>query len=111
MGAEDYEYVDYNVWQPFDHEVVQNPIALLDGRTLDPAKDLWPFFTPYDAENSETIVSASPQHRWFYFSRMRPDEVLLFMGHKHPSSPGSYPGGAGFGVPHASFWDPSVHAG
>lgn len=108
--AEDYDYYDYNLWQPFEHEVVQNPLAILDQRTLDSSADLSPFHTPYNgAIGGSNMLSANPRHRWCYFSRMRPDELLLFMGHKHPAG-ASYPGGKGAGVPHVSFWDPTVPA-
>ena len=30
LDAGQYDFLCYNLWQPIDHEVVQNPLALLD---------------------------------------------------------------------------------
>ena len=117
--TEDYEFVNYNVWQPVENEVLQDPLALLDARTLKP-QDLSHYVSPGMNEKTggATIVSGSPRHRWYYFSKMRTDEALVFMGHslKHPvattsgtAEPGPpRPSGVGREVAHTSFNDPTA---
>lgn len=68
----------YNTWQPFDHIVEQNPLAVLDVRSL-AADDITAYrYTGYDGGGG--LVAApvyNPAHRWFYYPDMTPDEVLL----------------------------------
>ncbi len=67
-----------NVWRPLTDPVEDYPLALVDSRSLT-AEHL------VDTERrSPTHVGEiqlalhDPGQRWFYFSAMRPDEVLLF---------------------------------
>ena len=67
-----------NVWRPLVDPVADFPLALCDTRSLTTA-DL------VDAERRAPnhtgeiqLALHSDEQRWFYFSRMRPDEVLLF---------------------------------
>jgi hypothetical protein len=67
-----------NVWRPLVDPVEDYPLALCDARSVDPA-DL--IDTERRAANHigqiQLAVHAAAQ-RWFYFSEMRPPEVLLF---------------------------------
>ena len=96
----------YNTWQPFDHVVEQNPLAMLDVRSLG-AGDLIDYrYTGY-AEHDDTdggLVSApvyDPDHRWWYYPRMTPSELLL------TKQLDPRPGRASQ-CPHTSFLDPTV---
>jgi len=67
-----------NVWRPLVDPVQNFPLALCDVRSID-REDL------IDAERrapnhiGEIILAThNSKHRWYYFSEMRPDEVLLF---------------------------------
>ena len=67
-----------NVWRPLVDPVADFPLALCDTRSLTTA-DL------VDAERRAPnhtgeiqLALHSDEQRWFYFSRMRPDVVLLF---------------------------------
>lgn len=95
--GQEYEFISYNVWKPFDREVLQNPLALCDSRTVRP-EDLQ--YCKYAGYAGSTIVAPSPEHRWYYFSRMQPNEILVFAGHKQ-----DVPSRAQ--VPHIAFFDPT----
>jgi len=67
-----------NVWRPLSDPVEDYPLALVDARSVAPAQIV-------DTERrSPTHVGEiqlalhDPAQRWFYFSAMRPDEVLMF---------------------------------
>lgn len=67
-----------NVWRPLVDPVENFPLALCDARSIDD-KDT------FDAERrapnhiGEIILATyNRNHRWFYFSNMRPSEVLMF---------------------------------
>jgi hypothetical protein len=67
-----------NVWRPLSDPVEDYPLALVDARSVAPAQIV-------DTERrSPTHVGEiqlalhDPSQRWFYFSAMRPDEVLMF---------------------------------
>jgi hypothetical protein len=67
-----------NIWRPLVDPVQDYPLALCDART----------FTQSDLVDTERrspshvgeiqLALHSPQQRWYYYSEMRPDEVLLF---------------------------------
>ncbi len=67
-----------NVWRPLVDPVQDYPLALCDTRSLK-AQDL--VDTERRASNHIGEIQLAvhdPAHRWFYYSKMRPDEVLLF---------------------------------
>lgn len=70
-----------NVWRPIE-TVESEPLALCDPRSVMP-KDL--VHGPIGGQSVSGIkdaagfnVAHNPDHRWFYLSRMQPDEVLVF---------------------------------
>jgi len=107
---EEYDIVAYNLWQPIEREVLQHPLVLLDARTVDEDADLWPGGQKdTNPIGGDIYLSHNPNHRWYYFSKMCPDEILLFMGHKLPRDKNSpnIPG-SGKHSPHVSVWDPGA---
>jgi hypothetical protein len=65
-----------NLWRPLS-VVEQLPLALCDARSIS-ADDLVPTDLVYRDKTGETYsFLANPRHRWFFFPRLRPDEVLL----------------------------------
>jgi hypothetical protein len=69
-----------NVWRPLKNTVYDYPLAVADFRSIDVINDLVPttLVYPPPLPNGETYsVSYNPQHRWCYWSKMTPDEVLL----------------------------------
>jgi hypothetical protein len=74
---DNWEYVWYNTWQPFDHQVQNNPLAVIDWDSL-PMKDVIDYY--YTGRGLDSLVAApvySPDHQFWYFSKMETDEVLV----------------------------------
>jgi hypothetical protein len=66
-----------NAWRPLAEPVEDSPLALCDARSIDPG-DLVATDLRYRDRTGEVFaVRANPGHRWFWFPRMRRDEVLL----------------------------------
>jgi len=66
-----------NVWRPIRGPVVDSPLALCDARSFTEA-DLIPTDLVYPHLRGETSsVEYRPGHRWYYFSNMKPNEVVL----------------------------------
>ena len=75
-----WSYAWVNTWQPFDHPIERNPLAVLDARSL-AVDDLIDYrYTGYGNDGDGGLVSApvyNPDHRWFCYFGMQTDEVLL----------------------------------
>ncbi|MEJ0020760.1 MAG: CmcJ/NvfI family oxidoreductase [Acetobacteraceae bacterium] len=70
-----------NVWRPIRGPVLDSPLALCDARTFTDA-DLIASDLVYPHVRGETSsVEFKPEHRWYYFSQMQRDEVLLIRVH------------------------------
>jgi len=70
-----------NVWRPIRGPVLDSPLALCDARTFSD-DDLIASDLVYRHVRGETSrVEFKPEHRWYYFSEMQPDEVLLIRVH------------------------------
>jgi hypothetical protein len=66
-----------NVWRPITGPVEESPLGLCDALSIRPA-DLVPTDLIYRDRIGETYSLAyNPEHRWYYFPRMRTDEVVL----------------------------------
>jgi hypothetical protein len=66
-----------NVWRPIHGPVEESPLALCDAQSIAPA-DLVANNLIYRDRVGETYALAhNPAHRWYYFPRMRSDEVVL----------------------------------
>lgn len=66
-----------NLWRATDYPVETWPLALCDARSIGPA-ELVPSDLVYRDKVGETFSFVhSPEHRWFYYSRLTPAEVLL----------------------------------
>jgi hypothetical protein len=70
-----------NVWRPIRGPVQDSPLALCDARSFTD-DDLIPTDLVYAHLRGETSsVAYNPAHRWYYFSEMQPDEVVLIRVH------------------------------
>jgi hypothetical protein len=70
-----------DVWRPIGHPVESSPLAMCDARSIDPT-DLVPSDLVYRDKVGETYAfTYNPRHRWSYFPRVRPDEVVLLKIH------------------------------
>jgi cephamycin C biosynthesis protein len=70
-----------NLWRPLLAPVRNYPLALCDYRTVDPMADLVTtrlLFPPWLKDRENYSVTYSPRHRWYYWSALTPDEVLVF---------------------------------
>jgi hypothetical protein len=86
LGAEAPELLKHrfgvvNVWRPIRGPVLDSPLALCDARTFSD-DDLIASDLVYAHVRGETSrVAYNPAHRWYYFSEMQTDEVLLIRVH------------------------------
>ncbi|HEX2888319.1 CmcJ/NvfI family oxidoreductase [Vineibacter terrae] len=70
-----------NVWRPIRGPVADSPLALCDARSFTD-DDLIASDLVYPHVRGETSsVAYRPEHRWYYFSDMTPDEVVLIRVH------------------------------
>jgi hypothetical protein len=66
-----------NVWRPIGAPVATAPLAVCDARSIS-REDLVPSDLVYRDKVGETYAFRhNPNHRWFYFPEVRPDEVVL----------------------------------
>ncbi len=75
---DNWTYVWYNTWQPFDHQVQNNPLAVIDWESL-PMADVIDYF--YTGRGQDSLVAApiyNPDHKFWYFPQMETSEVLVF---------------------------------
>jgi hypothetical protein len=99
----------YNIWRVVTPPPQSQPLAVCDATTLRPG----------DEQESRVILSypdreavefytllfhPHPRHRWYYFSDMTPDEVLVFKSFDSDTAFAGY-------VPHCAFLDPTQLAG
>jgi len=67
-------YSVINVWRPINHPVYDSPLAVCDARSINPS-DIIP--TTGGVKHEVYLFKFSRCHRWYYFSTMRPGEVLV----------------------------------
>lgn len=91
-----------NLWRPIRGPVLDRPLAMADGASIAPA-DLVATDLLYPNHKGETYsVTYNPAHRWYYWSGMQPDEVLLLKCYD------SLTDGRTRLSPHSAFVDPRV---
>jgi hypothetical protein len=76
LGASRYQII--NVWRPLVDPVEDYPLALCDARSLDPADLIDSERRAPNHIGEIQLAVHAPEQRWFYYSQMRPPEVLLF---------------------------------
>jgi hypothetical protein len=93
-----------NLWRPIRGPLLDAPLAVCDAQSVDP-QDLIPSDLIYRDRIGETYsVTYRPSHRWYYFSKMNADEVLLLKCYDSATD-----GRARF-TPHTAFTDPTTPA-
>jgi hypothetical protein len=71
-------YSIVNVWRPLKAPVLDTPLAVCDARTL-AAHHLVECEVRYQTRTGMIYLSTfSPEHRWFYYAAMSPEEALVF---------------------------------
>ena len=100
-----WDFAWYNLWQPIDWEVQQNPLAIIDFTTLE-RDDLVGYYYTGDAGGRgglfrSTMPVFNPGHRVCFFSRMQTDEIMVFKQLETRK-------GRALSCPHTSFDDPNA---
>ena len=91
-----------NLWRPIRGPVRDTPLAMCDGQTVAEG-DLVASDLIYPNRRGETYsVKYNPNHRWFYFPDMTPDEAILLKCYDSATD-----GRTRFG-PHTAFVDPAT---
>ncbi|MGC2082386.1 MAG: CmcJ/NvfI family oxidoreductase [Bradyrhizobium sp.] len=91
-----------NLWRPIHGPLRDSPLAMCDGTTV-ASGDLVASDLIYPNRSGENYsVSYNPNHRWFYFPEMTPDEALLLKCYDSATD-----GRTRFG-PHTAFVDPTT---
>ena len=95
----------YNVWKPLFDVVEELPLACCDAQSqLD--DDLMVMQLKYRERTGEIyVLRHNPDHRWWYFPRMTPDQALLLKTYDSETD-----GRARF-MGHTAFEDPNTPAG
>jgi hypothetical protein len=93
------------VWRAIANPIESNPLAIADARSVAP-EDLLIAERRYPNRVGQTYrLKYNPNHRWFYFPRMRRDEALVFKVYDSEKD-----GRARF-TAHTSFDDPTTPPG
>jgi hypothetical protein len=90
-----------NLWRPIRGPVLESPLAVCDAQSV-ATGDLVASDLIYPDWTGQTYaVTYNPEHRWFYFPHIRPEEALLLICYDNVTD-----GRARF-TPHAAFDDPT----
>jgi len=66
-----------NVWKPIKHIVEEKPLAMLAVESS-PPEDFMKLYLRYrDRDGENYVLKHSDKHKWYYFPRITPDEVIL----------------------------------
>jgi glutathione S-transferase len=91
----------FNVWKPVRRVVEERPLAMCDVTSSSP-EDFFKLYLHYRDRNGENYVMRySPKHKWWYFPKMTPDQVVLLKTYESETD-----GRARF-VGHTAFEDPT----
>ena len=91
----------FNVWKPIHRVVEEHPLAMCDV-TTSPPEDFFKLHLRYRDRNGENYVMRhNPKHKWWYFPKMTPDQVILLKTFDSETD-----GRARF-VGHSAFHDPT----
>lgn len=93
-----------NLWRPINHPVYDAPLAVAEAPSVR-SEELIPSDLVYQHRVGETYnVSFSPEHRWHYVRRQRPEEVLLIKCFDSRTDVARF-------APHTAFLEQNVPAG
>lgn len=66
-----------NVWKPIHNVVEERPLTMCDV-TSSPPDDFFKLYLRYrDRTGENYVMKFSPKHKWWYFPKMTPDQVIL----------------------------------
>jgi hypothetical protein len=83
MGGEAEELLKHRfaivqTWRPIRHPVETWPLAIADARSLAPDDMIVTERRYPDRVGQTSAITWNPDHRWYWFPQMRPDEALVF---------------------------------
>jgi hypothetical protein len=83
MGGEAEELLQHRfaivqVWRPIRHPVETWPLAIADARSLSPDDMVVTERRYPDRVGQTSAITWNPDHRWYWFPHMGPDEALVF---------------------------------
>ncbi|KAK2593084.1 hypothetical protein QQS21_009214 [Conoideocrella luteorostrata] len=91
-----------NVWKPINNIVEERPLAMCDVRSTE-KDDFFKLHLRYRDRNGENyVLRYSPNHKWWYFPHMTPQQVILLKTFDSETD-----GRARF-VGHSAFEDPTT---
>lgn len=91
----------FNVWKPVHRLVEERPLAMCDV-TSSPSEDFFKLHLNYrDRVGENYVMRHSPNHKWWYFPKMTPEQVILLKTYESETD-----GRARF-VGHSAFEDPN----
>jgi len=70
-------FVEINLWRPINGPVEDAPLAVCDASSIAPGDLIAADLLYPDRTGEIYMASFNPRHRWYYFPRMRNDEVLF----------------------------------
>lgn len=94
-------YALYNIWQPIEREVQQNPLTVIDATSLERSDVVEYEYTASSETGVASMPIYNPEHRFFYFPRMQIDEAIVFKQLDLRAE-------RSYCCPHTSFHDPSA---
>lgn len=92
----------YNFWKPLKRVVEERPLAMCDVTSSTDADFITMYLRYRDRDGEIFVLRHSPQHHWWYFPRMTPDQVILLKTYESESD-----GRARF-IGHSAFDDPNT---
>src|ERR1700679_176540 len=82
-----------SVWQPLQGPLVDWPLALCDGSTVDFENDTMAGdIVDKDAVFENTQVHFNPEQKWYYLPDQMPEELLIFKNADSEEESGGMPG-------------------
>jgi len=92
----------YNFWKPLKHRVEEKPLAICDVTSASPDDMLKMVLRYRDRTGEIFVMRHSSEHRWWYFPKMTPENVLLLKTYESETD-----GRARF-LGHSAFEDPNT---
>ncbi len=99
----EWDFAWYNLWQPVDWEVQQNPLAIIDATSMRDDDMITYLYTGFGAGERfrSTMPAYNPEHRIYFFPHMQTDEIMVFKQMETRA-------GRASSSPHTSFDDPTA---
>ena len=99
--SSEWQYAWYNTWQPFDHAVERNPLAVIDAESIAEGDIIPYYYAGFKTPNLTAAPVYNSAHKWCYFGGMKTTEALVLkQADTRPARTEA--------VPHTSFDDPDT---